>query len=134
MYIKRKHLRRHRHFYHPKADRLYALMKCTNPNKVPSIALKEFEDSQDDCVVCQREVDMLYCFQVSMSQGVCIFNQFISLVLMKLYIRTVLQVVDDDAKFSATLPSRALDSCGKLECSYTYLGDKIFGVPRNNGH
>ena len=44
----------HRHFFHPKSERLYAVMRRSDPNNCSPQNLRDLEDIESRCEVCQR--------------------------------------------------------------------------------
>lgn len=101
LYTETELRRIHRHFYHPRVDKLFAVMKRADPKLVATDVYKDLEKIQSTCDVCQRESNAPHRFRVSLPNVNCVFNRVVSLDLMKLGKRTVLHIVDRDTKFGA---------------------------------
>lgn len=91
----------HRHFKHPSAERLYALIKRAEPHGQHPELMRELEDIQRNCDVCQRVADAPWRFRVSLPDEEDTFNSKVCLDIMKLAQRSVLHAVDKSTRFGA---------------------------------
>lgn len=92
----------HRHFMHPSASKLYALLKKIDPTELSKDTLKTLKEIQLHCEPCQIIDRKQLSFQVgTASTDAIVFNREISLDLMKLGGRTALHIVDTGTHFGA---------------------------------
>lgn len=91
----------HRHFYHPSTDKLYALLKGPDGDKIDSDVKRTLEKVQRTCDTCQRHGSKPHHFRVDILDDHCIFNHVVGMNLMEIDNRTVLHIVDRDTKFGA---------------------------------
>lgn len=129
MYTDKELRKIHRHFHHPQAERLYALMKRANPNEATAETLKELQEVQSNCDVCQREADEPQRFRVSMPNDDVVFNRVVSLDLMKINRRTVLHAVDRDTKFSAACFTNGESTIDIWEAFLSIWVERYIGYP-----
>ena len=94
-------VRIHKHFYHPKSERLYSLMKRGVPERISPEVLRDFEKIENTCELCQRLSHAPHRFRVSLPEKDVVFNHTVCMDIMFLDGKSVLHVVDRDTKFSA---------------------------------
>lgn len=93
----------HRHFYHPKPERLYAVIKRSDPSKASASLMEDLKKIESTCDTCQRESAPPHRFRVSLPSGEIIFNRELCLDVMSIRGCDVLHIVDRDTKFSAAV-------------------------------
>eukprot|EP00168_Porphyra_purpurea_P020863 TRINITY_DN895_c0_g1_i6.p1 TRINITY_DN895_c0_g1~~TRINITY_DN895_c0_g1_i6.p1 ORF type:complete len:1091 (+),score=259.84 TRINITY_DN895_c0_g1_i6:1132-4404(+) len=93
--------RLHRHFNHPAADRLTAVLRRTADPKAEPDTQKKVERLTAACDVCQRLARAPGRFRVAIPDEDVVFNRTVLLDLMYLDGRSVLHVVDKDTLYSA---------------------------------
>jgi len=91
----------HKHFYHAKPERLYALMRQSKDKEATSGTLRQLEKVAEACDVCQRLAKEPSRFRVAMPNKDLCFNRRVMIALMTLDQTPVLHVVDRDTLFSA---------------------------------
>jgi len=101
--------RLHRHFNHPAAERLSALLARAGGPKATPNARAELERVAAACQVCQRLAKAPSRYRVALPPDGVTFNRTVYLDLMYLDGRSVLHVVDRDTAFSAAAFTRAED-------------------------
>lgn len=108
----------HKHFFHPKSERLYAVLKRGDPESVTTEDLKCLEKLAKKCDVCQRYAAGPRRFRVSLPKEDVVFNRTLCIDLMFLTTQegkpkgAVLHCVDKDTKFNAAcfLPDQTLET------------------------
>jgi len=101
--------RLHRHFNHPAAERLSALLARAGGPKATPNARAELDRVAAACQVCQRLAKAPSRYRVALPADGVTFNRTVYLDLMYLDGRSVLHVVDRDTAFSAAAFTRAED-------------------------
>jgi len=101
--------RLHRHFNHPAAERLSALLARAGGPKATPNARAELERVAAAFQVCQRLAKAPSRYRVALPPDGVTFNRTVYLDLMYLDGRSVLHVVDRDTAFSAAAFTRAED-------------------------
>ena len=91
----------HKHFYHAKPVRLYALMRRYKVKEATPGTLRQLEKVAEARDVCQRLAEEPSRFRVSMPKEVLCFNRRVMIDLMMLEQMPVFHVVDRDTLFSA---------------------------------
>ena len=91
----------HNHFFHPKPEKLYALIRRTDPATASPKVLHDLERIEATCHPCQRHATSPHRFKVSLPSGDIVFNREVCMGLMFLNQRPVLHVVDRDTKFNS---------------------------------
>ena len=90
----------HKHFYHAKPERLYALMRRSKDKEATPGTLRQLEKIAHACDVCQRLAKDPSRFRVAMPEEDLCFNRRVMIDLMTLERMPVLHVVDRDTLFS----------------------------------
>ena len=90
----------HKHFFHPKPEKLYALMKRADPSATASQVLKDLENIDATCDPCRRFANAPNRFKVSLPSANIVFNREICMEIMSLNHKQVLHAVDCDTKFN----------------------------------
>jgi len=101
--------RLHRHFNHPAAERLSALLARAGGPKATPNARAELDRVAAACQVCQRLAKAPSRYRVALPTEGVTFNRTVYLDLMYLDGRSVLHVVDRDTAFSDDAFTRAED-------------------------
>lgn len=122
----------HRHFFHPKTNRLTNLIKRADPKVDISRVYSDLEKFNATSDVCQRESNLPHRFCIALPDGVCIFNGVVPLDLMFLDGKPVLHVGDRDTKFGAAYFLEKETTSGILKTISVYLGCPIYWFPRYN--
>ena len=91
----------HKHFYHAKPERLYALMRRAKDQQATPETLRQLEDVTEACDVCQRLSKEPSRFRVAMPEEDIRFNRRVMADVMTLGKTSVLHVVDRDTLLSA---------------------------------
>lgn len=114
----------HRHFFHPKSIRLYAVMKRADPDNCTPRDLHELEEISSRCDVCQRLSRAPNRFRVSLPHDDVVFNRIPFVDIMFLDGKAVLHCVDRETKLKAAafLPDETADTAWQ-----TY--QKIWSLP-----
>ena len=101
----------HKHFHHPNSERLYAVMKKSDPEKTSPQVLRDLKRISAACDLCPRLSHAPHRFRVALPEGEVVFNKTVCLDLMYLDNAAVLHVVDEATKFSAAsfLPKETAD-------------------------
>ena len=94
-------VRIHKHFYHPKSERLYSLMKRGVPERTSPEVLRDLEKIENTCELCQRLSHAPHRFRVSLPEKYVVFNRIVCMDIMFLEGKPILHVLDKDTKFSA---------------------------------
>lgn len=103
MYTKAELKKIHRHFYHPRPERIFSLMKRANDPQATADTLKLLEDVTESCDVCQRIAKQPGRFRVALPTEDIVFNRLVYLDLMSLDGKSVLHIVCRDTLFSAAI-------------------------------
>lgn len=98
--------RLHRHFNHPQADRLSALLRRAGGGTTDASTQAELERLTATCDVCQRLAQAPGRFRVAMPHKDVVFNRTVLMDLMYLDGRSVLHAVDEDTLFNAAAFTR----------------------------
>lgn len=98
--------RLHKHFNHPQADRLSALLRRAGGGNVEAGTRAKLEELTAACDVCQRLAQAPGRFRVAMPNDDVVFNRMVLMDLMYLDGRSVLHAVDKDTLFSAAAFTR----------------------------
>jgi transposase InsO family protein len=93
--------RLHRHFVHPSAAKLHALLRRARPDSLPADTLKVLQDINHACHTCQTYSRKPMNFQVRFPDDV-VFNQEVLLDLYWLDKRPALSIVDVGTGFCAS--------------------------------
>jgi len=110
--------RLHRHFHHPKNERLTALLRRAGGAKVTPDMQSELAKISAACDVCQRLAVAPRRFRTTMPTDDLSFNRTVYLDLMYLDGKSVLHVVDRDTAFSAAAftDGERVDALWQLYC------------------
>lgn len=121
LFTKKELIKPHRNFSHPTADKLLNLLKLAIPWETDEKSKDIFEDIAKNCDTCQRHSAPPIRFKVSLptEEQNLVFGDELSLDLMWLDSKAVLQIVDTATRFNA---ATFLDSNGE-----TY-GQSVEGV------
>jgi hypothetical protein len=92
--------RLHRHFVHPSASKLHALLRRAYPDELSADALKILQEISHACHTCQTFARKPITFQVRFPDEVA-FNQKVLLDLFWIDKRPALSVVDSGTNFRA---------------------------------
>lgn len=93
--------RLHRHFDHPAADRLAAVLRRAADPKAEPGTSQELERLTAGCDVCQRLSRAPGRFRVAIPDDNIVFNRTILVDLMYLDGRSLMHIVDKDTLYSA---------------------------------
>lgn len=93
--------RLHRHFNHPAADRLAAVLHRADDPKAEPGTLQQLERLTAGCDVCQRLSRAPGGFRVAIPDDNIVFNRTILVDLMYLDGRILMHIVDKDTLYSA---------------------------------
>ena len=91
----------HRHFFHPKSEGLYAVMRRSGPNSCSPQDLRQIQEIITKCDVCQRLSRAPSRFRVSLPMENVVFNRILCVEIMYLESNPVLHCVDRETKFNA---------------------------------
>eukprot|EP00171_Calliarthron_tuberculosum_P018035 IDg18035t1 len=103
MYSETELKRIHRHFYHPKPERLYSLIKRAGDREATPETMKKLENLTESCDVCQRLSEQPGRFRVSLPNEEIVFNRVVLIDLMYLDSKSVLHIICKDTLFSAAI-------------------------------
>jgi len=92
----------HKHFYHAKPERLYALMSRAEDEHAAPKTLRQLENVTEACDLFQRLEQELSRFRVAIPDEDICFNRRVMIDILTLKQTLVLHVVDRDTLFSAT--------------------------------
>jgi hypothetical protein len=93
--------RLHRHFVHPSAVKLHALLRRATPESLPDDTMKVLQDIRNACHTCQAYSRKPMTFQVRFPNEV-VFNQEVSLDIYWLEKKPALSIVDAGTGFCAS--------------------------------
>ena len=65
----------HRHFYHPKSERLYSLIKRGVLGRTSAEVLRDLEKIESTCALCQRLIHAPHRFRVSLPERDIVLNR-----------------------------------------------------------
>jgi hypothetical protein len=101
----------HRHFVHPSARKLHALLRRAKPNSLPEDTLEVLQESGRACHTCQTYSRKPMTFQVRFSSEV-VFNKEVLLDFFWLDKHPALSIVDSGTGFTAShfLPAESVEA------------------------
>lgn len=93
--------RLHRHFAHPPADRLAAILRRAGDPNVEQGTRAQLTELTKQCDICQRLARQPGRFRVTLPPDDVVFNRTVLLDVMYLDRRPLLHIIDKDTLFSA---------------------------------
>lgn len=90
-----------RHFYHPKDEKLMALINCRAPKHKTQQNRSAVSKVCSACDICNRNGSEPYRFRVSVPSDQCVFNRTIAIDLMFMNNRALIHCVDKEKNFKA---------------------------------
>ena len=102
LYSRKQLIKLHRHYRHPTADKLYAILKRVNPNKVNTETLQILKDIQMKCSPCAKFSRKPLSFQIgNIDTNEIVFNKEIAMDIFWIEGTPVLHVIDLGTRYSA---------------------------------